>query len=120
VDREHFIQVVAEVLDSLPERFRTRIHNVAVLVEDLPPEELDRKRPRHLPRTLLLGVFHGVPLTQKSVFNLPTGPDHIVLYQKNIEAICSNDDEVRRQIRQTVLHELGHYFGMSEAQLEDV
>jgi predicted Zn-dependent protease with MMP-like domain len=65
-------------------------------------------------------MFHGVPLTRKSVFDLPAGPDYIVLYQKNIEAICSNDDEIRHQIRQTVLHELGHYFGMSEAQLEDV
>jgi predicted Zn-dependent protease with MMP-like domain len=123
LDRERFITVVAEVLDSLPERFRTRVSNVAVLVEDLPQERPGRKRPRSLgrhPRSLVLGMFHGAPLTRKSVFNLPTGPDYIVLYQKNIEAICSNDDEIRQQIRQTVLHELGHYFGMSEAELEDV
>ena len=123
MDRERFIEVVAEVLDSLPERFRTRVHNVAVLVEDLPAQQPGRKRPRNLgrhPRSLVLGLFHGVPLTRKSVFDLPTGPDYIVLYQKNIEAICSNDDQIRHQIRQTVLHELGHYFGMSEAQLEDV
>jgi predicted Zn-dependent protease with MMP-like domain len=123
MDRERFIQVVAQVLDSLPERFRTQVHNVAVLVEDEPPQEPDRQRPRHPgrhPRSLLLGMFHGVPLTRKSVFDLPAGPNYIVLYQKNIEAICSNDDEIRHQIRQTVLHELGHYFGMSEAQLEDV
>jgi predicted Zn-dependent protease with MMP-like domain len=110
-------------MDSLPERFRTRVQNVAVLVEDEPPQEPNLQRPRHLgrhPGSLVLGMFHGVPLTRKSVFDLPTGPDYIVLYQKNIEAICSNDDEIRHQIRQTVLHELGHYFGMSEAQLEDV
>jgi predicted Zn-dependent protease with MMP-like domain len=54
------------------------------------------------------------------VFDLPAGPDRIVLYQKNIEAVCSNEDEIRKEIRLTVLHELGHYFGMTEAQLEDV
>ncbi len=51
---------------------------------------------------------------------LPTGPDYIVLYQKNIEAICSNEAGVREQIRLTVIHELGHYFGMDENQLKDV
>jgi hypothetical protein len=64
--------------------------------------------------------FSGVPATKRSVFNLPTGPDHIVLYQKNIEAVCSSEAEVRHQIRQTLIHELGHYFGMTEEQLKDV
>ena len=53
-------------------------------------------------------------------FNPSTGPDHIVLYQKNIEAVCSNEAEVRHQVRQTLIHELGHYFGMTEEQLKDV
>src|ERR1022692_5145397 len=60
------------------------------------------------------------PATKKSVFDLPTGPAHIVLYQKNIEAVCSSEAEVRHQIRLTVIHELGHYFGMDENQLKDV
>jgi hypothetical protein len=55
-----------------------------------------------------------------SVFDLPIGPAHIVLYQKNIEAVCSSEAEVRQQIRQTLMHELGHYFGMTEEQLRDV
>jgi len=70
--------------------------------------------------SLVLGVFEGIPTTKKSVFDLRAGPDRIVLYQKNIEAVCSNEDEIRKEIRQTLLHELGHYFGMNEAQLEDV
>ncbi len=122
---ERFTEVAAEVLDSLPKPFRDRIHNVAVLVEDYPPEQPAPRagRPRSLapaPRRLLLGVFVGVPRTQKSVFDMPAGPDHIVLYQKNIEAICHTDTEIREQIRRTVIHELGHYFGMSESQLRDV
>jgi len=116
--REDFVKVAEETLDSLPEEFCSRIQNVAILVEDFPPNQ-SLPRPGHR-RRLLLGIFHGVPTTKRSVFNLSTGPDHIVLYQKNIEAVCSNEAEVRHQIRQTLIHELGHYFGMTEEQLRDV
>ena len=116
--RSDFSRVVEEVLDSLPEKFRRRIRNVAVLVEDQPPNQPPPRAGK--PRKLLLGVFHGVPTTKKSVFSLPTGPDHIVLYQHNIEAVCSSEAEIREQIRRTVIHELGHYFGMDEEQLRDV
>jgi predicted Zn-dependent protease with MMP-like domain len=116
--REHFIKVVEDSLDSLPEEFRSRIKNVAILVEDFPPNQSPTQPGQQ--RRLLLGIFHGVPATKRSVFNLRTGPDHIVLYQKNIEAVCSSEAEVRHQIRQTLIHELGHYFGMTEEQLKDV
>ncbi len=116
--REHFVEVVEEALDSLPQEFRSRIRNVAVLVEDVPPNQPSPQPGQ--PRRLLLGVFHGVPTTKKSIFTLPSGPDHIVLYQKNIEAVCSSETEVREQIRLTVIHELGHYFGLDEEQLKDV
>ena len=116
--REDFTKVVAEALDSLPEEFRRRIRNVAVLVEDVPPDQASSERGQ--PKRLLLGLFHGVPMTRKSVHHLFAGPDHIVLYQKNIEAICSTEAEVREQIRRTVIHEFGHYFGMTEEQLRDV
>jgi predicted Zn-dependent protease with MMP-like domain len=116
--REHFVKVVEEALDSLPQEFRNRIGNVAVLVEDMPPNQPSPQSEQQ--RRLLLGVFHGVPTTKKSIFDLPTGPDHIMLYHKNIEAVCSSEAEVREQIRLTVIHELGHYFGMDESQLKDV
>src|SRR5208282_2768025 len=116
--RKHFVKVVEEALDSLPQEFRSRIRNVAVLVEDKPSNQAS---PQSGPqRRLLLGVFHGVPTTKKSIFDLPSGPDHIVLYQKNVEAVCSSVAEVREQIRLTVIHELGHYFGLDEDQLKDV
>src|SRR5713226_7311920 len=115
--REHFVKVVEEALDSLPREFRIRIRNVAVLVEDMPPNQPSPQAGQQ--RRLLLGVFHGMPTTKKSIFDLPTGPDYIVLYQKNIEAVCSNGAEVCEQIRLTVIHELGHYFGMDENQLKD-
>jgi len=116
MEREQFAKVMQEVLASLPEEFRSRISNVAVLVEDFPPGQSPSS---HL-KQLLLGLFHGVPMTKKSVFNLPMGPDYVVLYQKNIEARCSSEAEIRAQIRLTVIHEFGHYFGMDEEQLKDV
>ena len=116
--REDFLKVVEEVLDSLPEEFRSRIRNVAVLVEDMPRNQRSPQPGKQ--KRLLLGLFHGVPTTRKSIFDLPAGPDHIVLYQKNIEAVCASEAEVRQQIRLTVIHELGHYFGMDEEQLKHV
>jgi predicted Zn-dependent protease with MMP-like domain len=115
--RKEFVNVAEEALDSLPQEFRSRIRNVAILVEDFPPNQ---KLPQPGQPRLLLGIFHGVPVTKKSVFDASTGPAHIVLYQKNIEAVCSSEAEVRQQIRQTLMHELGHYFGMTEEQLRDV
>ena len=116
--REHFIKVVEDSLDSLPEEFHSRIKNVAILVEDFPSNQSPTQPGQQ--RRLLLGIFHGVPATKKSVFDLTIGPAHIVLYQKNIEAVCSSEAEVRHQIRQTLIHELGHYFGMTEEQLREV
>ena len=93
----------------------------------MPPEQLSHRGSRNAgiadaddADNLVLGVFEGVPTTRKSVFDVPSGLDRIVLYQKNIEAVCSNEDEIRQEVRLTVIHELGHYFGMTEAQLEDV
>jgi len=127
MDRDRFVEIAADVLFNLPGCFRRHMHNVAVLVEDYPPGQRRRSRnirPRRSassrPRRLLMGVFVGVPLTQKSSFDLRTGPDHIVLYQKNIEAVCRDRRELREQIRRTVIHEVGHYFGLDEDRLKDV
>src|SRR5437588_12697987 len=103
--REHFIKVVEDSLDSLPEEFRSRIKNVAILVEDFPPSQSPPQPGQQ--RRLLLGIFHGLPATKKSVFDLPTGPAHILLYQNNNETVFPTEAEVRHQIVQTLLHELG-------------
>src|SRR5690349_718587 len=101
MEREEFVNVAEEALDSLPEEFRSRIQNVAILVEDFPPSEPPPQPGQR--KRLLLGIFHGVPATKKSVFDFSVGPAHIVLYQKDIEAVCSNEAEVRHQIRQTLI-----------------
>jgi predicted Zn-dependent protease with MMP-like domain len=112
MERDKFEALVAKALDDLPAPFRERLTNVAIIVEDLPPPGIENQG-------LLLGLFHGIPRTEKSVFYSGL-PDHIFLYQRNIEAISRNEADVRRQIRATLLHEVGHYFGLSEEDLRDV
>jgi len=112
MEQRKFEELVVQALDDLPQAFREKLTNVAIIVEDLPPQEAES-------RGLLLGLFHGIPRTEKSVFS-SSPPDRIFLYQRNIEAVCRSDAEVRRQIRATLLHEVGHYFGLSEDELREV
>ena len=123
--RTRFNQLVEEALRQLPERFASRLQNVAIVVEDYPPDQAPGERQPGGPSSpknedLLMGVFEGTPATQKSVWDTAAGPDRIALYQKNIESVCESEDEIREEVRLTLLHELGHYFGMTEDQLEDV
>lgn len=111
--RARFEQLVEEALARLPARYRKLLENIVIIVEDYP----GRRRPAEGDEDLLLGEFVGTPRTEKSLFE--TGfPDQVFLYQKNIEALCESDEEVREQVRLTVLHELGHYFGLDEDELE--
>lgn len=117
--RDHFRKLVEEALDSLPARYHRLVENVAVVIEDYPTDE-GPPDARGEDDDLLMGIFDGVPLTERSFFAGEPMPSRVVLYQKNIEAVCDTDDEIREEVRLTVLHELGHYFGMDEDQLEDV
>src|SRR5207245_11243491 len=89
--RSKFEALVAQALDGLPRTFLEKLTNVAIIVEDSPPDEAESEG-------LLLGLFHGIPRTEKSVFS-PSPPDRIYLYQRNIEAVCASEAEVRRQIQ---------------------
>jgi predicted Zn-dependent protease with MMP-like domain len=120
--REPFLELVREALDSLPWKFRKHIENVAVVVEDYPPEG-------HRAKGLLMGVFQGTPRTAQSFFNMAAGPNRIALYQKNIEAHAEHmaaetgrpvEEIIREEVRLTVIHEFGHYFGLDEEALRDV
>lgn len=107
MDRREFEKLVVQTLERLPRKFRERIRNVAIIVEDSSPCGREG---------VLLGLFHGVPETERSIFQA-SAPSRIILYQKNIERVCKNQEEVRREIRKTLLHELGHYFGLTEGEL---
>jgi predicted Zn-dependent protease with MMP-like domain len=116
MDKKKFEGLVEEAMASLPHAFRERIENVAVMVEQRPPQ---RHSSRGLSSTLL-GFYHGVPLKNRGSYygNIP--PDVIVIYQEPIERISSSEDEVRERVREVVLHEVGHYFGLSEKELREI
>ncbi len=112
LSREEFDALVEQAVAKLPRVFREKLPNVAIEVADLPPPGMRDGDP-------LMGIFQGVPITEKSVFQ-SSGPDRVVIYQKNIESACRTRKELQREIRLTLLHELGHYFGLSEEELEDI
>ncbi len=104
---------------GLPQKFLDRFNNVSVIVEDAPSAEVLKNTGTPSSHTLL-GLYHGIPFTHRGPYygNLP--PDVIFIYQRPIERICSTDDEIREKIREVVLHEVGHYFGLSEEELRDI
>lgn len=114
MDRAKFEKLVEEALAALPARYRELLENVVIIVQDYPAGQ---KRPPADNEDLLMGEFVGVPRTEKSVFE-PGPPDQVFLYQKNIEAVCESEEEIREEVRLTLLHELGHYFGLEEDELE--
>ena len=80
----------------------------------------DRKAAGVGPGRTLLGLYHGIPLTQRGEYYNLVPPDKISIYQEPIEEFCRDDDEVREQVRKTVLHELGHYFGIDDDRLHEL
>lgn len=115
-----FETLVAEALDELPPFFQEKLDNVEVLVQTWPsPQDL---RSAGLTRGyLLLGLYHGIPLTERTQgYNLVT-PDTITLFQGPIEVIAGKDhDLVREQVRHTVVHEIAHHFGISDDRLREL
>ncbi len=115
MERGKFERLVEAALATLPGRYRELLENVVFIVEDYPKGHR-RDKPAD-DEDLLMGEFVGVPRTEKSVFE-PGPPDQVFLYQKNIEAVCESEEEIREEVRLTLLHELGHYFGLEEDELE--
>jgi predicted Zn-dependent protease with MMP-like domain len=119
VSREHFERLVETAMETLPEEYKRYFINISVIVEDYPGGE-DMKR-LSVKKELLLGLFSGVPYPQKrGFFDVPYPlPDRIVLFQKNIERICSSEEGLVGQIQKTLIHEVGHYFGLTERELRE-
>ncbi|HZR26341.1 MAG TPA: metallopeptidase family protein [Vicinamibacterales bacterium] len=119
MDRKHFENHVAEALRAIPRRFRDAMQNVAIVVEDEPPAELLRSMDIEPPDTLL-GLYQGVPLTERRWDYGNALPDRVLIFQGPHERAAEDDDDLVVAIAETLIHEIGHYFGMSEDQIEDV
>jgi len=119
VDRQRFEELVSEALEGLPPRFAERLSNIDVEVRDWP--SADEMRAARVPSgRLLLGLYRGVPQTRRSQGYNMALPDRIFIYQQPIERVCASDDEVRQRVRRTVLHEIAHHFGWSDAELAEM
>lgn len=119
MDRARFRRLVREAVRTLPKPLLERVHNVDIVVERRPTAD-DRLVAGVGPSEVLLGLYHGIPLTERGTnYNL-VAPDRIAIYKDEIESLCATDDEVREQVRVTVLHELGHYFGIDDDRLDEL
>ncbi|WP_314148887.1 metallopeptidase family protein [uncultured Leifsonia sp.] len=105
-----FEALVGEVFDALPEDMVRPLENVAILIQDQPAGA----RPR------LFGLYSGHPLTRRGVYGFGELPDRITLFRNNLEASCSTVEELRARVRVTLVHEIGHYFGLTDARLHDL
>ena len=118
--REHFERLVAQAICAIPARFRDTVDNVAVVVEDHPAPELLAEMDIVPPDTLY-GLYQGIPLPERNWAHGNVLPDRITIYQHPIvEDTGDDDDAVVRAIGETVIHEFGHYFGLSEEEIEDI
>lgn len=108
MEPERFEEMVATALDGLPEDLGKLMRNVAVTVEHGPG-----------PRGLL-GLYQGVPLTSRTTQYAGVLPDRIIIYRRAICAICNTEDEVTEEVRRTVVHEVGHHFGISDERLHEL
>jgi predicted Zn-dependent protease with MMP-like domain len=119
VTREQFKRLVEEALDEIPPRFRAEMKNVAVIVEDEPPEHILDEMEIGSDDSLF-GLYQGTPLPERRWDYGNALPDRISIYQFPIEDACADEDEIRDCVAETVIHEFGHYFGMSEEEIEEI
>jgi predicted Zn-dependent protease with MMP-like domain len=119
VRRDRFEKLVADALASIPRRFRDAMTNIAIVVEDEPSRELLREMDVSPPDTLL-GLYAGVPLTQRQWGYGNALPDRILIFQGPHERAAADEDDLIVAIAETLIHEIGHYFGMSEEEIEEI
>jgi predicted Zn-dependent protease with MMP-like domain len=117
--RKEFEARVSDALASLPQRFRKAMTNIAIIVEDEPDAELLDEMEIEPPDTLF-GLYQGTPLTERGWQYGNTLPDRILLFQGPHEREAEDEDDLIASIAETLIHEIGHYFGLSEDEIEDI
>lgn len=118
MDRVKFENLVDQAIRELPPEFRKKLKNVVVIVEDRPSEEfLDEME---IPSgDTLFGLYEGTPLTERG-FDTPLHPDRIWIFQSPIEEECETEEEITEEIKTTIVHEVGHFFGFDDEYLEEL
>jgi predicted Zn-dependent protease with MMP-like domain len=117
--RDAFLRLVDDALASIPSRFRDALINIAIVVEDEPTAGQLASAGVEPPDTLL-GLYEGIPLTERHWAHGNALPDKITLFQGPIEDASEDDDDTVVAIGETLIHEIGHYFGLSEEEIEEI
>ena len=115
---EEFEAVVHEALEEIPAELYEKIQNVDIFIEDYPSREVQIEM--GVARHGLLGLYQGIPEGRRGHYYGNTLPDRICLFKKNIEAISPSRERMKEEIQRTVLHELGHYFGIDDRRLREL
>jgi predicted Zn-dependent protease with MMP-like domain len=110
IGEAEFEELVAEALDLLPDDLAAELNNVVVVIEDAPPPGDEH----------LLGVYDGIPLTERDRWYSGVLPDRISIFRRPLLEMCHSPDEVVEQVRITVLHEIAHHFGISDQRLDEL
>jgi predicted Zn-dependent protease with MMP-like domain len=118
-EKDQFEKLVAEALASIPRRFRDAMNNIAIVVEDEPGSELLDEMDVE-PGGTLLGLYQGTPLTERGSNYGNVLPDRILLFQGPLERESDDLDDLVVAIGETLIHEIGHYFGLSEDEIEEI
>jgi predicted Zn-dependent protease with MMP-like domain len=118
MDRFSFEKLVQQSLRRLPRRFKKKLENISIEVEDRPSAEL--LRDMGITSGTLFGLYQGVPLTQREWNYGNILPDRIVIYQRPIESAAASPEQVEEMVLDTVMHEIGHYFGFSDKELYEM
>ena len=119
MSRAEFERLVAEAITLIPPRFRREMQNLALVVEDEPSQQLLAEMEIEPPDSLY-GLYQGTPLPERSWAFGNSLPDRITIFQRPIEEDCDDDADIMAVIGETLIHEVGHYFGMSEDEIEAI
>ena len=119
VSKQRFAELVEEALRELPEPFAAHLEEMSVEIKDRPTDK-QLKAQGLEDDELLLGLYVGHPMTERSVEYSGMLPDAIYIFQEDIELVSRSERELVEQVRTTVLHEIGHHFGMDENDLDDL
>ncbi|MGE0392625.1 MAG: metallopeptidase family protein [Vicinamibacterales bacterium] len=116
---DEFARLADEAVGLIPKRFRDAMTNLAIVIEDEPPPDLLAEMAIEPPDTLY-GLYSGTPITERRWDDGNRLPDRITLYRRPIEEDAEDEDDARVIIAETLLHEVGHYFGLSEDEIEEI
>jgi len=119
MERKAFETLIHEAVRDLPAEFRNKLENVVIIVEDYPSEGL-MKQMGLSPDDTLFGLYEGVPLTERGFFEQPLHPDRILIFQKAIEEECDSPEEIKEELKTTLVHEVAHFFGIDDDYLEEL